>query len=206
MQAQQKTNYPVFTLQDISVNDLSPINLDIAAGECIVISGPSGSGKSLLLRALVDLIPHQGEVYFKGQACSAVLPTEWRKQVGMLPAESFWWEEQVGDHFAQRCDDKLKALGFSTDVYQWAVNRCSTGERQRLALLRLLCLQPDVLLLDEPTASLDQENVEAVESLIKEYLQQGGAVIWVSHDKNQVQRVATRHFKIVGKKLQEVSL
>lgn len=206
MQAQQITNKPVFTLQDISVNGLSPISLTISAGECIAISGPSGSGKSLLLRALADLIPHAGEAFYKEQACSSVPPTEWRTQVGMLPAESSWWEEQVGDHFAQRCDEKLKALGFSTEVYHWAVNRCSTGERQRLALLRLLCLQPDVLLLDEPTASLDQDNVVAVESLIKEYLQQSGIVIWVSHDQNQIQRVATRHYKIVGKELQQVLL
>lgn len=202
----RKTESPIFNLNDLSVNGLAAINMSINAGECIVISGPSGSGKSLLLRALADLIPHQGEAYYQGQACTAFLPTQWRKQVGLLPAESFWWEEHVGDHFAQRCDDKLKALGFSTDVYNWRVSRCSTGERQRLALLRLLCLQPKVLLLDEPTASLDQANVKAVESLIKDYLHHGGAVIWVSHDPDQIQRIATRHYKIEGKQLVEVSL
>ena len=202
----RKTESPIFNLNDLSVNGLAAINMSINAGECIVISGPSGSGKSLLLRALADLIPHQGEAYYQGQACTAFLPTQWRKQVGLLPAESFWWEEHVGDHFAQRCDEKLKALGFSTDVYNWRVSRCSTGERQRLALLRLLCLQPKVLLLDEPTASLDQANVKAVESLIKDYLHQGGAVIWVSHDPDQIQRIATRHYKIEGKQLVEVSL
>jgi len=202
----RKTESPIFNLNDLSVNGLAAINMSINAGECIVISGPSGSGKSLLLRALADLIPHQGEAYYQGQACTAFLPTQWRKQVGLLPAESFWWEEHVGEHFAQRCDEKLKALGFSTDVYNWRVSRCSTGERQRLALLRLLCLQPKVLLLDEPTASLDQANVKAVESLIKDYLHQGGAVIWVSHDPDQIQRIATRHYKIEGKQLVEVSL
>lgn len=202
----RKTESPIFNLNDLSVNGLAAINMSINAGECIVISGPSGSGKSLLLRALADLIPHQGEAYYQGQACTAFSPTQWRKQVGLLPAESFWWEEHVGDHFAQRCDEKLKALGFSTDVYNWRVSRCSTGERQRLALLRLLCLQPKVLLLDEPTASLDQANVKAVESLIKDYLHHGGAVIWVSHDPDQIQRIATRHYKIEGKQLVEVSL
>ena len=206
MEQQQLSEKPLFTLKDLSVNGLAAINISIDAGECIALSGPSGSGKSLLLRALADLIPHQGEAYYKGQACSTFSPTDWRKQVGLLPAESFWWEEHVGEHFARKCDEKLKQLGFSSDVYNWSVSRCSTGERQRLALLRLLCLQPEVLLLDEPTASLDQENVQAVESLIKDYLQQGGSVIWVSHDHNQIQRVATRYFKIEGKQLVEVSL
>lgn len=206
MEQQQIMESPVFTLQDLSVNGLDAINISMDAGECIALSGPSGSGKSLLLRALADLIPHAGEAYYNGQACSSFLPTQWRKQVGLLPAESFWWEEHIGEHFAQQCDEKLKALGFTTDVYNWLVSRCSTGERQRLALLRLLCLKPKVLLLDEPTASLDQKNVLAVESLIKDYLHQGGTVIWVSHDQNQIQRVATRHFKIEGKQLVEVPL
>jgi len=85
------------------------------------------------------------------------------------------------------------------------VMRCSTGERQRLALIRLLCGQPKVLLLDEPTASLDEKNVQAVEALVKEYLLAGGVVIWVSHDSNQIQRVADRHYRITGNQLQEVS-
>ncbi|MGD8526327.1 MAG: ATP-binding cassette domain-containing protein [Thioalkalispiraceae bacterium] len=205
MQQQELAHKPLLTLKDFSVNHLAPINMTIEAGECITISGPSGSGKSLLLRALADLIPHQGEAYFQGQACSSVVATQWRTQVGLLPAESSWWQEQVGEHFVQRCDEKIKALGFTTDVYNWSVSRCSTGERQRLALLRLLCLQPKVLLLDEPTASLDQENVAAVEALIRDYLQQGGAVIWVSHDPQQVQRVATRHYQIKDRQLVEVS-
>ena len=202
MEQQQE---PLITLQDISVNDLAAINFSVHAGECVCISGPSGSGKSLLLRALADLIPHQGEVYFQGSACSAMPATEWRKQVGLLPAESFWWHEHVGDHFTQDCDDDLQHLGFDKQVYDWSVMRCSTGERQRLALLRLLCRQPKVLLLDEPTASLDERNVQAVEALIKKYQATGGTVIWVSHDTNQIQRIADRHYRITGNQLQEVS-
>lgn len=201
MKQQQET---VISLQDVSVNELSAINLSVNAGECICLSGPSGSGKSLLLRALADLIPHDGEVFFKGNACSKTPPTTWRKQVGLLPAESFWWHENVGEHFTSQCDEELQRLGFSKDVYEWQVTRCSTGERQRLALLRLLCLQPEVLLLDEPTASLDEENVQAVEALVKEFQSAGGAVIWVSHDPNQIKRVADRHYQITDHQLEEV--
>lgn len=196
----------LISLQDISVNGLSAINFSVDAGECICLSGPSGSGKSLLLRALADLIPHKGEVYFNGDACSTTSPTKWRKQVGLLPAESFWWHEQVGEHFTQRCDENLQRLGFDKSAYDWTVSRCSTGERQRLALLRLLCLQPKVLLLDEPTASLDEKNVHAVEALIKEFQSAGGAVIWVSHDSAQIKRVADRHFQIKENQLHEESV
>jgi ABC-type iron transport system FetAB ATPase subunit len=73
MEQQQES---VISLQDVSVNGLSPVNLSVNSGECICLSGPSGSGKSLLLRALADLIPHQGEVYFNGQACSSISPTQ----------------------------------------------------------------------------------------------------------------------------------
>lgn len=197
---------PVISLQDVSVNELSAINLNVDAGKCICISGPSGSGKSLLLRALADLIPHQGEVYFHDQACSATPPTQWRKQVGLLPAESSWWHERVGDHFAQQCDKELQQLGFTKEVYGWSVSRCSTGERQRLSILRLLCQHPKVLLLDEPTASLDEKNVHAVEALIKEFLASGGVVFWVSHDPNQIKRVADQHYRIIGHQLQEAEV
>jgi ABC-type iron transport system FetAB ATPase subunit len=203
MEQQEK---PLITLQDISVNGLAAVNLNVHAGECVCLSGPSGSGKSLLLRTLADLIPHQGEVYFKGVACSATPPTQWRKQVGLLPAESFWWHELVGDHFTQKDDEKLQRLGFDKTVYDWSVRRCSTGERQRLALLRLLDLKPKVLLLDEPTASLDEENVEAVEALVKDFQSAGGAIIWVSHDTAQIKRIADRHYMIKGNQLQEVAV
>lgn len=196
----------IISLQDISVNGLSAINLGIKAGECVCLSGPSGSGKSMLLRAIADLIPHKGEVFFKEQACSSTPPTQWRKQVGLLPAESFWWHEKVGDHFSKQCDENLSQLGFTSDVYNWSVSRCSTGERQRLALLRLLCLKPHILLLDEPTASLDEKNVQAVEAIINEFQSAGGAVIWVSHDPGQINRVADRHYRIVGTELQEQPL
>jgi ABC-type iron transport system FetAB ATPase subunit len=101
----------------------------------------------------------------------------------------------------------LQALGFTTEVMQWQVSRCSTGERQRLALIRLLCNQPRVLLLDEPTASLDPANVGKAEQLLKEYLQaNAAAAIWVSHDPEQVKRVANRQIVIERDQIREQAL
>jgi len=90
-------------------------------------------------------------------------------------------------------------------VLGWEVARCSTGERQRLALLRLLQNRPQVLLLDEPTASLDAENVSRVELLIERLRKTDGLVVlWVSHDALQVERVATRHLQIMDGQIQEI--
>ena len=163
----------------------------LGPGECLGVNGPSGSGKTLLLRAIADLDPHEGEVYLDGVPRSLVAPWLWRRQVGLLPAESAWWERTVGAHFT-RIPPALEALGFTEEVLAWPVDRLSSGERQRLALARLLGLAPRVLLLDEPTAHLDGENARRVEAVVRDFLEKGGAAVWVSHDEAQLERVAQR--------------
>lgn len=171
------------------------------------LSGPSGAGKSLLLRAIADLDPCEGEVSLDGAVCARMQAPQWRRRVGLLPAESHWWNERVGDHFAEPPPgDWLRRLGFAEGVMDWDVARASTGERQRLALLRLLANGPEVLLLDEPTAALDPANVRAVEDLVSEYRKAHDApVLWVSHDPEQIARVASRHLRVEQGRLQEAS-
>jgi ABC-type iron transport system FetAB ATPase subunit len=177
--------------------------LEVAAGECVCVSGPSGAGKSLLLRAIADLDPHEGRMWLDGREAHEFRPWEWRRQVGLLPAESQWWRDQVGEHFAAVDDAQWQALGFGRETLHWQVTRCSTGERQRLALLRLLANQPRVLLLDEPTAALDPAAVQRVEAMIAAYREERqAAVLWVSHDPAQMQRVATRQIRIVAGRLE----
>jgi len=182
---------------------IGPLSLDVDSGDCLCISGPSGSGKSLLLRAIADLDPHEGDLFLEGVASNELAANEWRTRVGLLPPESCWWLPRAIDHFRDGVPVPLDYIGLSGPTLEQPVSRLSSGEKQRLALMRLLSNRPRVLLLDEPTANLDPENTRRIESVITEYRRShDAAVIWVSHDEEQVRRVANRHYEVVDGRLQ----
>jgi len=185
-------------LAGVGIGALSDIDLGIAPGEIGCISGASGSGKSRLLRAVADLEPHAGEVWLGEQAQSQTPGHVWRRQVMLVPAESHWWEERVGEHFAKRpAESELEALGFTPDTLEWQVSRLSTGEKQRLGLLRAVSLEPRALLLDEPTANLDDATSERVEAwLVARIRSRGWPTLWVAHDRDQIARVGSSHWRI----------
>jgi ABC-type iron transport system FetAB ATPase subunit len=181
------------SIEDLYCHDLGPLTLAVESGQCMGLTGPSGAGKSLLLRAIADLDPHRGCVFLDGQACDQMSGPQWRRRVGLLPAENQWWHTTVGAHFPQLDEARVQAIGFTSEVMKWEVERLSSGERQRLALLRLLARCPQVLLLDEPTANLDKDNSAKVEALVTHYqLTYRAPVLWVSHDLDQLKRVASR--------------
>lgn len=183
-------------LENLVFLDRGPYTFTFRGGECCGISGGSGSGKTLLLRVIADLDPHAGKIFLGNLECGRTFAPEWRRRVGMLPAESSWWYEHVGDHFSQpdhELELRLGQLGFRREVLGWDVRRLSTGEKQRLALLRMLANNPQALLLDEPTASLDAANTTRVENLLGEYCREMVVpMLWVSHNEEQLERVADR--------------
>ena len=184
-------------VDNLFIHDVGPVSLDIGKGQCVGLSGRSGSGKTLFLRAIADLEPHVGTICLDGTEQALIPAPDWRRQVALLPSESQWWSDKVGDHFATPAASRLNRLGLDAGFLDWPVSRLSSGERQRLALLRLLENQPHLLLLDEPTANLDEENTTRVEELIRSYREEtGAAVVWVSHQRTQLHRVASRFFTL----------
>lgn len=193
----------MFKTVDLGTRHVGPVSINVARGECLAILGASGSGKSLFFRAVADLDPNQGEVYLNGQSREDMPAWEWRRQVSYVPAETGWWADRVGDHFDAdgELEDLLQVVDLK-DALGWEVNRLSTGERHRLGIVRALQTRPNVLLLDEPTASLDADMTRAVERLIKQQLARDVCVLLVSHDPEQAKRIADRSMRMTGGRLQ----
>ncbi len=192
----------MLTIRNLSSSLLPEIDfLELLPGQCIAIYGESGSGKTLLLRAIADLDTNTANIELNNQNRDSLPANQWRENIIYLPAESHWWSDQVKQHFTHDID--AEALGLSNEIINWDISRLSTGEKQRLALLRALDRKPGILLMDETTANLDHENTLRVEKLIANKCAEGLAVIWVTHDKEQRQRIADRSYRIDSNGLEE---
>lgn len=198
-------NAPRLTVRDLQSPLAGPFDLTLAAGERAAISGPSGSGKSLFLRMIADLDPNSGDVSLDGVSRESMPAPAWRRQAPYVAAESGWWGDHVADHFEP--DHLVRArglglrVGLAAELFDGPVLRLSTGERQRLAILRALVLDPAVLLLDEPTAPLDPESTRQMEALLGERTQAGMALIIVTHDSGQAKRLDAQHFLMRDRKM-----
>jgi len=197
----------MLSIRNLRRPGLVDASFNLADQECLVIRGPSGSGKTMLLRAIADLDPNAGLVELDGVSRTAMPAPRWRRLVTYVPAEPGWWAETVGAHFPDwpAAASFVEALRLPVSSRDWPVSRLSTGERQRLALVRALLLRPRVLLLDEPTSGLDADSVTAVERLIAAHLAAGAGAIWVSHDVEQANRVGQRCLSIDGGALSEAA-
>lgn len=191
-----------FRLQKLHPPLLKPATFALNKQQILTLHGASGSGKTLFLRAIIDLDINSGEAWLNDTPRSAMSAPQWRTRVGYLPAESYWWHDYVGEHAKNWDQQQLAMLGFEPDVLNWEVARLSSGERQRLGLIRLLGNQPEVLLLDEPTANLDADNTAHVEQLVLQYLRtQQACAIWVSHTSSQRQQLADIQANIIAGKI-----
>jgi ABC-type iron transport system FetAB ATPase subunit len=179
-----------------------PFELDLGAGACAAITGPSGSGKSLFLRMIADLDPNQGDVWLNGKERASMPAPAWRKQAIYVSAESGWWADRVIEHFATGSQSDAATLaarlGLRDNVLNAPVSQLSTGEKQRLSLARALLLNPRVLLLDEPTGSLDEESVTRVEAVLQERMANGTSILLVTHDPKQAARLGSQHYHMMA--------
>jgi len=185
---------------------LSGITETIADGECFTIIGPSGQGKTTLLRLIAMLdTPSSGEIRIDGVIASSHAPLEMKRKLGMVFQQPVAFKESVYENIAIG----LKYRGFRKNVIQERVSTVleqigllgyedrkaptlSGGEMQRVSLARVLVTEPEILLLDEPTANLDPISVQVIESLIASYHKEGHTIIMSTHDMYQGQRLCDR--------------
>lgn len=175
-----------------AVPGLPTLTFEVAAGECLAVEGPSGSGKTRLLRAIADLDPAGGYVFLEGVERGEMAGPAWRRQVRYASAEPAWWADTPREHFPAnaKLDRLLSALALEPSTLDLPLAELSTGERQRLGLLRAIADEPRVLLLDEPTSALDATSAALAEELIKFQLLAERIVLLVSHDAVQIERLA----------------
>lgn len=192
---------PRLRAQAIGSAVVAPTDITLQAGQCLVVDGPSGAGKTRLLRLLADLDEGQGEAWLDGQARSAMPAPQWRRQVLYQAAEPAWWEATVMAHFPadqhERAVTLAQRLALGEDRLHADLAQLSTGERQRAALVRSLLMQPLVLLLDEPTSALDAANVARVEDLLRDAMSQGMALLLVTHAQEQARRLGNGTLQVV---------
>jgi len=190
---------------------LREVSLRVRAGDRLAIAGPSGAGKTLLLRALALLDPiDEGQILWRGQPIEPSRVPDFRRQLVYVQQRPTMIEGTVEENlrfpfsFRVQANESynrdrvlamFKSAGRDADLLERSGRDLSGGEAQIVAIVRVLQLDPTMLLLDEPTAALDGTAVEAIERLVSEWHEQAGAgraFIWVTHDAQQAIRVAKR--------------
>ena len=181
-------------------------SLRAGPGEVVALAGPTGCGKSTLLLVLAGLLrPSRGEVLLDGRPLHEQLPRA-RRRIGVLfqnPDDQLFnptvYDEiayalrSLGvpeDEVRARVEETAERLGLQ-ELLDRPPYRLSVGQRRLVALASILVYNPDVLLLDEPTANLDRYGVEAIANTIREAVEQGKTVVMASHDLDTIAELST---------------
>jgi putative ABC transport system ATP-binding protein len=203
---------------DVRVVDA--VDFDLASGEIIDVVGRSGAGKTTLLRALARLMPGAtGELQLAGTPAERLSPQHWRARIALLPQKPailpgavrenlvLPWTFKVRTQAALPADDALRErmdhFGLADVALTRDADRLSVGQQARVALLRVLLTQPEVLLLDEPDANLDDESADTVALATAEFATDGGGVVRVRHQRADA--LASRRLTLCDGALCEVT-
>lgn len=178
---------------------------NVQTGEILVIQGPSGVGKSTLLRILARLIKAEGgKAYLSGKDWNNFSPNEWRLNVNYVSQQPVMFAGTVKDNLLmpyklsvvkeqrtpptlKEIEDYIDRLGLGKQILQQTAKTLSGGEKARIALIRAILLNPQVLLLDEPSAYLDQDSRELTMLLLREWVQtRHKGIIMVTHNEEDL--------------------
>lgn len=198
---------PILSLKNVVIHQgdnfcLSIDSLELSPQRSYALTGANGAGKSTLLRILALLQqPQQGTIFFNSKAKTI---TEKRQHITLVEQSPYLFKGTVYDNLAfgltlrgihtkeqqQRIQSALDMMGL-TALAQRNVDNLSGGEIHRVALARALALEPNIILLDEPTASIDSDSVQTFETLLGELPRRGVTVVYSTHDHSQSQRIGS---------------
>ena len=179
------------SLRASSVEIVSDLTLDLAGSAPTILLGPNGSGKSTLLRLAMGLVPpSSGRVSWGGRASpSDRLAMVFQRPVMLRRTAAANVAYALGRRDEQRICELLDRVGLG-GLASRAARRLSGGEQQRLALARALARDPEILFLDEPTASLDPAATKSVEDIVQSVAASGVKIVMATHDIGQARRLA----------------
>lgn len=211
----------MFELINLKYKDILEIDhLEINKGEITCIVGRSGGGKSTFLKLLNNMISSdKGHIKFKGKNLEEYNPIKLRREILMLPQNPVLFSGTIRDNFSitlqyndlELEDDKkynelLKKVGLYNQDLDTSAEKLSGGEKQRLALARILLLDPDILLLDEPSSALDDETEKLIIEMVVSFINdKNGTLVMVTHSKKIAQRYADRIITINEGSLDKVN-
>jgi putative ABC transport system ATP-binding protein len=195
---------PLFEFECVSVGPeharrLHGLDARLPPGGLTVVAGPSGSGKSTLLRLCNRLeVPSAGTVRHRGADVRERDPLELRREVAMVFQRPVTFAGTVLDNLRQAdrdCDpargaELLARAGLDETFLERDAGELSGGEAQRACLARALATEPRVMLMDEPTSSLDARAAAVLEQLARQLVDDGTPVVWVTHSEEQMRRLA----------------
>ncbi len=199
---------------------LEQTGIDIASHDCIVITGKNGAGKTTLLRIIAGLeVPDRGKVILDDGA-----PQRWRQQRKRLLRSVMYLHQQpymlagslqrnidyaarLNPAIADRASSVAKAIHWARldGLEAQAASSLSGGQKQRVALTRARLRDPQILLLDEPTANLDNESRQRTLQMLREFCDSGTAVIIVSHDPDVFGELATRELLLQDHRIRDAA-